>query len=255
MPVTYSKLQGKTIPCVFTGEQAFLFQGQLSSCSLTKEELNNPKLCNLMTELTTRKSTNEGSTTCYLDEEAWMCIDYPVLQNWYSVASPRIFIEGGKEEPTLLVTFGKYNGLPHIEECASSGIAQLVQGTKRWFFWPPGPKPNSNTKAQLVIWQFSGDTMYIPGGWWHAVHTISEGAVLVGILWPGSLRNMLDCGQAVKLKELQEVADDLGLNYSNRRERQSVREALTKEMEQEVGLYIYACSLYLSFFSIYLTCI
>ena len=76
MPVTYSKLQGKNRPCVFTGEEAFHFQGQLSSCRLTKKELSNSKLCKLMAEL-----TNRGSTTCFPNEEAWMYIDYPVPQN------------------------------------------------------------------------------------------------------------------------------------------------------------------------------
>ena len=101
-------------------------------------------------------------------------INVPLPPSWHTVDS---------KDLTMLVTFGHNNGGVHIEEECAAGWAQLVEGKKKWQIWPPGEQPSPSTQPQFVFTQNDGEVVLMPSGWWHAVETVSNGAVLVGATW------------------------------------------------------------------------
>ena len=116
--------------------------------------------------------------------ETFSIVDLPLPKQWQT--------NGWDTEvlfTTCLITFGQHYTERHFEECACGMYAQLVQGTKVWFFWPPGAKPRKNIPHLYLVVQEKGDVVWVPGGWWHSVYTISDGAVLVGALFPGTFNN------------------------------------------------------------------
>ena len=107
----------------------------------------------------------------------------------------------------MLVTFGHNKGGVHIEEECAAGWAQLVEGEKKWQMWPPGKKPNQNTQPAYVFTQQAGNVVLTPSGWWHAVETVSNGAVLVGATWEGSLSAITKCAGSLGLAEIQSAME------------------------------------------------
>jgi hypothetical protein len=79
---------------------------------------------------------------------------------------------------TLLVNFPTSDSPSqteiHVEMNCASGLAYLLNGEKTWHFWPPStPIPASGVPnhTPIVVVQKHGQTMIIPGGWWHVVKT------------------------------------------------------------------------------------
>ena len=129
-------------------------------------------------------------------------VDIPFPPNWLSNLGV-IGNTHGTTPPNLLVTLGMHQSRPHIEEHASAQYAQLLTGQKVWKFWRPGApikmmqkkklefsRNNEPCNPDVTLYQESGDTILIPGGWYHGVYTLTHGAILCGQLWPGALVNV-----------------------------------------------------------------
>ena len=138
---------------------------------------------------------------------------------------------------SLLATFGHHSGHVHIEECGGEQYSQLIRGEKVWRFWPPGPKPAKGTNPFLVLRQRCGQSILIPGGWWHKVDTSSNGAVLVGETWPGPWENSMACAPSMTLQDLRTLArlHDVQVPPRNRTKAQIIA-----ALQNEVRLHTHA---------------
>lgn len=129
---------------------------------------------------------------------------------------------------SFLFTFGMHMGNVHIEECEGEQFAQLLVGEKCWLFWPPGARPVKQANPSMVIRQTPGQTLFMPGGWWHQVVTSTHGAVLVGEVWPAPLSNALACSPAMSVAELRTLSRIHGVSLGEAKTKKSIVALLNK---------------------------
>ena len=165
--------------------------------------------------------TQRGSAT----EDIVVDMDFP--SEWHGEDGQ------GSEMPlwcspvTLRVTRGepKSAGKPHLEG-ASSMYSQQLDGAKTWHLWPPGcklykkknfpayarAKPTAEVEDPLYTFQTQcGDTVVIPGGWWHTEHTATPGSIECVQTWAGPQACVIASVEGIVTADLIKLVDHYGL--------------------------------------------
>lgn len=154
-------------------------------------------------------------TLAAINGRAKVLVDVPLPKTFFKEKmDPGICVPGAVRN--LHVAFGKSWTPPHFETGCAFGLAQLLPRSrkaicdstqKEWFFWPPGEKPTKETLPSFTVTQCVGSTMYIPGGWWHAVQTTTpSGAVLYGESWIPSKQRWRQRAQV--LRNMKQYLDE-----------------------------------------------
>ena len=68
-----------------------------------------------------------------------------------------------------------YNNITKVHGHILGVLNLLLSGTKVWYLWPPGPRPNENSVAATTIVQHAGQLLWLPPGWYHMVDTTGVG--------------------------------------------------------------------------------
>ena len=104
--------------------------------------------------------------------------DCPLRESWFSYRGVPKSKTGLYEG---IFAFGELVTPPHIDGGATAFCFTILKGEKEWLFWKPGKGVyGKDDSPDFYVKVKEGDTLFGPVGWWHAVRTISNGAIHVG---------------------------------------------------------------------------
>ena len=153
---------------------AFILKGDLislvSKAYLMGQELSLGKIQQYLCQY--------GGVALPIGVKSFSFVDCPIRKSWLqSSVFPRKEINNFE----AVFVFGSHITMPHVDQGAASFCYTTIHGVKEWIFWSPGPEPLSNNRdPDFYVKVEKGDTIFGLTGWWHAVRTISNGAIHIG---------------------------------------------------------------------------
>ena len=91
-----------------------------------------------------------------------------------------------------------YNNITKVHGHILGVLNLLLSGTKVWYLWPPGPRPNENSVAATTIVQHAGQLLWLPPGWYHMVDTTGVGVGIDKGRLPHNIRN-INAGKKIRV--------------------------------------------------------
>ena len=197
-------------------EPVFRLKGDVEQTIMSAKVTNSPESCRRAQQLLLKyKGVSLPNNS---NVEPFM-VDCPIRESWLaSTKLPRK--ELGHLEAVII--FGRKLTLPHVDTGATAFCYTIVKGEKEWLFWKPGDSPLLVDRApDYVVRTRAGDSIFGPVGWWHAVKTISNGSIHVGITticrmslvsYVTSSKSLYKAGENVE-KEAKIILDFLNETY------------------------------------------